>query len=71
MNSIPYRKAVNYFFFAAIVALIILPDMVFGLVFGIVHILLELVHMLFEYVEVDILIILSSIFSKRTFTRPR
>lgn len=52
MNSIPYRKAVNYFFFAAIVALIILPDMVFGLVLGIVHIVFELVHMLFEYVEV-------------------
>ena len=53
MNSISYRKAVNLFFFTGIVTLIILPDMVFGLFFEIVHILLELAHMIFEFIEIS------------------
>ena len=54
MNSISYRKAANYFFFAVIVTLIILPDVVFGLIFELVHILLELAHMIFEFIEVTL-----------------
>ena len=54
MNSISYRKAVNLFFIAGIVTLIILPDMAFGLFFGIVHLLLELAHIIFEFIEVNL-----------------
>jgi hypothetical protein len=54
MSSISYRKAVNLFLLAGIVTLIILPDMVFGLFFGLVHILLELAHAIFEFIEVNL-----------------
>lgn len=52
MNSIPYRKAVNYLLLGSIVALVIFPDVLFGLFLGIFHIVLALLHMVFEYVEV-------------------
>jgi len=54
MNTISYRKAVNLFFFAGIVTLIILPDVVFGLFFGLMHLLLEILHMIFEFIEVNL-----------------
>jgi hypothetical protein len=54
MNSISYRKALNLFLLAGNVTLIILPDMVFGLFSGIVHLLLELAHMIFEFIEVNL-----------------
>ena len=54
MNSISYRKALNLFFFAGIVALVILPDVVFGLFFELLHLLLELAHILFEFIEVNL-----------------
>ena len=54
MNSMFYRKVISYFFFAGIVTLIILPDVIFGLIFGFVHILLELTHMVFEFFEVNL-----------------
>jgi hypothetical protein len=62
MNSITYRKAVNLFLFTGLVALIILPDVVFGLFFGLVHIVLELAHMLFEFIEVNLDRIVEHIF---------
>jgi hypothetical protein len=54
MNSISHRKAVNLFIFASIITLIILPDVVFGLFFEIIHILLELAHMILEFIEVNL-----------------
>jgi len=54
MNSLSYRKAINLFFFVGMVTLIILPDMVFGLFFEMVHILLELANMIFEFIEVTL-----------------
>ena len=54
MNSISYRKAVNLFLFTGLISLIILPDVVFGLIFGPAHILLELAHMIFEFIEVNL-----------------
>jgi hypothetical protein len=54
MNSISYRKTVNLFLFVGIVTLIILPDVVFGLIFGLFHLLLELAHMIFEFIEVNL-----------------
>ena len=54
MNSISYRKAVNLVFIAGIVTLIILPDVVFGLFFGLMHLLLEILHMIFEFIEVNL-----------------
>ena len=54
MNSISHRKAVNLFFFAGLVTLIILPDMVFGLFIELAHIVLELVHTIFEFIEVTL-----------------
>ena len=54
MNSTTYRKAVNLFLFTGLVTLIILPDVVFGLIFGLAHILLELAHMIFEFIEVNL-----------------
>ncbi len=54
MNSITYRKAVNLFLFTGLISLIILPDVVFGLIFGFVHILLEFAHMIFEFIEVNL-----------------
>ena len=54
MNSISYRKAVNLFFFAGIVTLIILPDVVFGLFFELLHLLLELAYTIFEFIEVNL-----------------
>jgi len=54
MNSTTYRKAVNLFLFTGLVTLIILPDVIFGLIFGLAHILLELAHMIFEFIEVNL-----------------
>ena len=54
MNSISYRKAINLFLLASIVTLIILPDMAFGVFFGLIHLLLELAHMIFEFIEVNL-----------------
>lgn len=54
MNSLSYRKAVNLFLFVGMVTLIILPDMAFGLFFEVVHILLELANMIFEFIEVTL-----------------
>jgi hypothetical protein len=54
MNSIFYRKTVNLFFLAGIVTLIILPDVVFGLFFEIIHILFGLAHTIFEFIEVHL-----------------
>jgi len=62
MNSISYRKAVNLLFFVGIVTLIILPDVVFGLFFGLAHLLLELAHMIFEYIEVTLDRVVEDIF---------
>jgi hypothetical protein len=62
MNSISYRKALNLFFFAGLITLIILPDVVFGVFFGLVHIVLELAHMLFEFIEVNLDRIVEHIF---------
>ena len=54
MNSITYRKAVNLFLFTGLFALIILPDVVFGLFLGLVHIVFALAHMIFEFIEVNL-----------------
>ena len=54
MNSISYRKAINLFLFVGIVTLIILPDVVFGLFFRLIHLLLALAHMIFEFIEVTL-----------------
>ena len=62
MNSITYRKAVNLFLFTGLITLIILPDVVFGLFFGLVHIVLELAHMIFEFIEVNLDRIVEHIF---------
>jgi hypothetical protein len=62
MNSISYRKALNLFFFAGFVTLIILPDVVFGLFFEIIHIMIELAHMIFEFIEVNLDRIVEHIF---------
>ena len=54
MSSISYRKAIYLFFFVGIFITIFLPDAVFGLFWGIIHILLELAHIIFEFVEVNL-----------------
>ena len=62
MNSISYRKALNLFFFAGFVTLIILPDVVFGIFFEMAHITIELAHMIFEFIEVNLDRIVEHIF---------
>ncbi|MGZ8189589.1 MAG: hypothetical protein ACXWTS_00010 [Methylococcaceae bacterium] len=55
MISISYRKFVYGVIFTCIFIIIIMPDVVFGLLFELIHflleLLLELAHVLFEWIE--------------------
>ena len=51
MTTINYQKTVNASYLIGIASVITMPDVVFGLFIDMTHHLLELAHLLFEFVE--------------------
>jgi len=51
MTTLNYQKTVNASYLIGIAGVITMPDVVFGLFIDMTHHLLELVHLLFEFVE--------------------
>lgn len=51
MSSLTYQKTVNTAYLVGAVSLIVLPDIAFGLLLEVAHLVLELAHLLFELIE--------------------
>lgn len=62
MASLTYQKTVNASYLIGIASVITMPDVVFGLMLDMIHSLLELVHLLFEFFEATLDHIVEHIF---------